>query len=110
MEEEGKLFTFIRTVRTESSEALTILDGDEHIGVVDLHFADDVAHATLILAKVLDEDAIHELIHAIDEQLVCSVLPPFSRGDFATTVYHGHEIGSFCDPSPGDEYGTENGN
>jgi hypothetical protein len=110
MEQEAKLFTFIRTVRTESSEMHVIYDSGEQIGVVDLHFADDVAHATLILGKVLEEEQIHELIHAIDEQLVTSVLPPFNRADFETVVYHGHEIGSFCDPSPGDEYGTENGN
>ena len=110
MEQVAKLFTFVRTVRTENSEIHVIIDHEEQIGVVDLHFADDVAHATLILATVLEEEQIHEVIHAIDEQLVSSVLPPFNRGDFETVVYHGHEIGSFCDPSPGDEYGTENGN
>ncbi len=107
--DETKLFIFFRTVRTETSESYSILDGADQVGQVDLHFSLDVAHATVILTKVLSEEDLREMITAIDEQLVSSVLPSYDRLDFITSVYHGSEIGTFSDPSPDEELGTDNG-
>jgi hypothetical protein len=105
-----RLFTFVRDVRTEASEIFTVLEEDEELGRLDVHYGPDTAYASLFLFRVVGEERIRDLIAAIDKQIVSSVLPPYDRLDFLTTVFHGQSIGTYGDPRPEEELGTENGN
>lgn len=103
-------YNFARTVRTNTSEIYSMMDEDDSIGQVDVHFTPDIAYATVVLNKVLDESRLRDLVASIDEQIVASVLPPFDRLDFVVSVFHGSEVGTFSDPDPDEELGTGNGN
>lgn len=95
-------FSFEREVRTPHSEAYTILEDDRPVGRVDLHFADDVVHATLAVGESLTQETIQELIDIIDEDLVDAV--GVNREGFIVHVFQGRETGVFSD----NEFG-ENG-
>lgn len=97
-------FTFEREVRTPYSEAYTILEDDRPVGRVDLHFTDDVVHATLAVAESLTQEAIQELIDIIDEDLVDAV--GISREGLIVHVFQGRETGVFSDNEFG-ENGSE---
>ena len=92
--------TLVRVVRTESSEIFIIWQDDTRLGQVDLHFGLDLIHATLILEKDLDGDAVAELVDQIDQDIVSSHLPQFAREDFLVTVFKGEELDSFSDGDP----------
>ena len=55
-------FYFEREVRTENSECYTILEDDQPIGRVDIHFTPGVVHATLCVAESLTRVHIQELV------------------------------------------------
>jgi hypothetical protein len=95
-------FSFEREVRTPYSEAYTILEDDRPVGRVDLHFTDDVVHATLAVVESLTQEGIQELIDIIDEELVDAV--GINREGFIVHVFQGRETGVFSD----NEFG-ENG-
>ena len=63
-------FYFEREVRTENSECYTILEDDQPIGRVDIHFTPGVVHATLCVAESLTQVHIQELVETVDEELV----------------------------------------
>ena len=67
------------------------------VGQLDLHFAHDTIHATLILEADLSVSAEEELLTQIDEDIVSSYLPSFDRNDFLVTVFRGEEISSYTD-------------
>lgn len=91
----------VRVVRTESSEVFIIWQDDVRLGQVDLHFGWDLIHATLILEKDLDEEAQAALVDLIDQDVVSSHLPRFSREDFLVTVFRAEELDPFSDgPDP----------
>jgi hypothetical protein len=92
--------SLVRVARTESSEIFIIWQDDARLGQVDLHFGYDLIHATLILEKDLDPDAISDLVDQIDQDLVSSHLPQFAREDFLVTVFRGQEIDAFSDGEP----------
>lgn len=92
--------TLVRVVRTESSEIFIIWQDDTRLGQVDLHFGLDLIHATLILEKDLETEAIAELVDQIDQDIVSSHLPQFAREDFLVTVFRGQELDSFSDGEP----------
>ena len=96
-------FSFEREVRTPYSEAYTILEDDRPVGRVDLHFTDDVVHATLAVLESLTQESIQELIDIIDEDLIDAV--GINREGFIVHVFQGRETGVFSD----NEFG-ENGN
>jgi hypothetical protein len=93
---EGR-FRLTRLVRTNSSEIYLIWEDNNRVGQVDLHYAHDTIHATLILESDLSVTSEEELLTQIDEDIVSSYLPSFERDDFLVTVFRGEEISSYTD-------------
>ena len=96
-------FRLTRLVRTNSSEIYLIWEEDNRVGQLDLHFAHDTIHATLILEADLSVSMEEELLTQIDEDIVSSYLPSFDRNDFLVTVFRGEEISSYTDSQTIDE-------
>ncbi len=90
-------FRLTRLVRTRSSEIYLIWEENNRVGQLDLHFAHDTIHATLILEADLSVASEEELRPQIDEDIVSSYLPSFDRNDFLVTVFRGEEISSYTD-------------
>lgn len=88
-------YRFDRQCRTSQSEVYEILEGEEGVGRVDLHYTSTVVYATLILEKDLTEEETRELIEAIDTELADTSDSP--REDFWVTVYRGQEVGVYSD-------------
>ncbi len=88
-------YQFERECRTPYSEAYLIIDGDERVGRVDLHFTPSIVYATLCVGDKMTADDIQELIDSVDEELVWSA--DIARDDFIVTVFQGHEAGVFSD-------------
>lgn len=93
---EGR-FRLTRLVRTNSSEIYLIWEENNRVGQVDLHYAHDTIHATLILEADLSVTSEEELLTQIDEDIVSAYLPSFERDDFLVTVFRGEEISSYTD-------------
>ena len=96
-------FRLTRLVRTNSSEIYLIWEENNRVGQLDLHFAHDTIHATLILESGLSVTSELELRQQIDEDIVSSYLPSFDRNDFLVTVFRGEEISSYTDSQTIDE-------
>jgi hypothetical protein len=92
-------FRMTRLVRTQSSEIYLIWDDDRRLGQLDLHYAHDTIHATLVLEADLPIEQEEGLIAQIDDDVVQSYLPNFDREDFLITVYRGEEISNYTDTS-----------
>jgi hypothetical protein len=90
-------FRLTRLVRTNSSEIYLIWEEQNRIGQLDLHYAHDTIHATLILEADLSVTSEEELLAQIDEDIVTSYLPNFERNDFLVTVFRGEEISTYTD-------------
>lgn len=90
-------FRLTRLVRTRTSEIYLIWEEDNRVGQLDLHYADETIHATLILETDLSVTSEEELLTQIDEDVVSSYLPNFDRTDFLVTVFRGEEISSYTD-------------
>ena len=86
-------FGFERECRTPQSECFTILDGEESIGRVDIHFAGSVIHATLTVADSLDSERIQGLIDRIDRELMDSI--GIARQEVVVHVHQGRDLGVF---------------
>jgi hypothetical protein len=96
-------FRLTRLVRTSSSEIYLVWEENNRVGQLDLHFAIDTIHATLILEADLSVSMEEELLTQIDEDIVSSYLPSFDRNDFLVTVFRGEEISSYTDSQTIDE-------
>ncbi len=96
-------FRLVRLLRTLSSEIYIIWRGDQRVGQVDVHLADNSVQADLFLESALDEEEQYELIHQLDDDVVSSYLPSFDRDQFIVTVFIGQEIDSFNYPPSSDE-------
>ncbi len=94
-------FKLTRLVRTMTSEIYLIWEDERRLGQLDLHYAQDTIHATLVLEEDLTVNEEEELLRQIDEDLVTSYLPSFEREDFLVTVFRGEEISSYADSSAG---------
>jgi hypothetical protein len=92
-------FRLTRLVRTRTSEIYLIWEDNNRVGQLDLHYAQDTIHATLILETDLSVTSEEELLTQIDEDIVSSYLPSFERDDFLVTVFRGEEISSYTDSS-----------
>jgi len=92
-------FRMTRLVRTQSSEIYLIWDDDRRIGQLDVHFAHDTIHGTLILEADLPLEQEEGLIAQIDDDIVQAYLPSFDREDFLVTVFRGEEISNYTDTS-----------
>lgn len=82
--------SYHRQSRTGSSEQYQLMEGDQRLGHLDLHFGANEVFATLVLDRDLSEEEATELIEQIDEDLVLSAEMP--REDFLVRVYVGREI------------------
>ena len=92
-------FKLTRLVRTQTSEIYLIWDDDRRIGQLDLHYAHDTIHGTLILENDLSIEQEEGLIAQIDDDVVHAYLPSFDREDFLITVFRGEEISNYTDSS-----------
>ncbi|MGQ9523453.1 MAG: hypothetical protein ACUVTZ_01305 [Armatimonadota bacterium] len=90
-------FKFMRIVRTNSSEIYVIWEDEERVGQLDIHYARDTIHATLILETDLSVTSEEELLSQIDQDVVSSYLPVFERDNLLVTVYRGEEISTYSD-------------
>ena len=90
-------YKFVRLVRTGSSEIYVLWDGENRVGQLDLHYAGDIIHGTLILEMDLPSAEEEDLLTHIDQDIVSSYRPSFDREDFLVTVYHGEEISTYTD-------------
>jgi hypothetical protein len=90
-------FRFTRLVRSQSSEIYLIWEEENRVGQLDLHYAHDTVHATLILETDFSITSEEELLTQIDQDVVTSYLPSFERSDFIVTVFRGEEISSYTD-------------
>lgn len=97
----------VRVVRTESSEVYVIWQDDVRLGQVDLHYGWDLIHATLIIEKDLTSDQQSDLVDLIDQDVVSSHLPRFSREDFLVTVFRGQELDPFSDGPDEEDFDEE---
>jgi hypothetical protein len=96
-------YRLVRLVRSSSSEVYLMWDGPTRIGQADLHYAEGLVHATLILEQPLERSVIEELIDQLDDDVVSSYLPDFEREDFFVNVFAGEEILSYSDAEDEDE-------
>ena len=93
---------YYRQSRTSSSEQYQLMENEQRLGHLDLHFGASEVFGTLVLDREISEDDLAHLIEQIDEDLVLSAEAP--REDFLVRVYTGREIGLFSDELLGDEY------
>jgi hypothetical protein len=92
-------FKLTRLVRTQASEIYLIWEGDKRVGQVDLHFAHDTIHATIVFESDLTVTDEEELLAQIDDDIVSSYMPRFEREDFVAHVFRGEEISRYTDCS-----------
>ena len=69
------------------------------MGQVDLHFAHDTIHATIVFEADLTVSDEEELLAHIDDDIVSSYMPRFEREDFVAHVFRGEEISRYTDCS-----------
>lgn len=81
---------FERICRTANSEAYLVVDGEEVVARVDLHFTTSVVFGSLIAERPLSIEDIAELRTEIDDELVQTADVP--RDDFLLAVYHGAPV------------------
>ena len=86
-------YRFERECRTPYSEAYVVLDGENPVARVDLHFTTSIVHGVLNVAESLTQDEIRDLIELVDEDLVMSA--DSTCEDFVVVVYQGREVGTF---------------
>ncbi|MCH8062588.1 MAG: hypothetical protein IH861_08805 [Chloroflexi bacterium] len=86
-------FDFERECRTPSSECYTVLEGDNSIGRLDIHFADAIVHATLSVSESLTTEEIQELIDSVDEELLDAV--GIVRQEVIVHVHQGRDMGVY---------------
>jgi hypothetical protein len=94
--------TYHRQSRTFTSEQYQLMDGDQRLGHLDLHYGAREVFATLVLDREISEEDALQLIEDVDEDLVLS--GEVSRDDFFIRVYVGREIGLYSDELMRDDY------
>ena len=100
-------YRFAREARTPHSEVYAIDDGEHAVGRVDVHYTGAAAHATLVVHATLGEDQVHDLLEAIDDQIVTTADP--YREDLVVTVWRGEELGVFADDDGAGGAGDDGG-
>lgn len=81
---------FERVCRTSNSEAYLVVDGEEIVARVDLHFTSSVVYGVLIVERQLNDAEVAELRREIDDELVQTADVP--RDDFLLAVYRGEPL------------------
>lgn len=100
--EHEAAFRFERECRTAHSEGYTIVDGDQIVGRVDLHFTGTVVQGSLSVEESLTENQVEGLIELVDEHLVMTADTP--REDFVVSVFQGRSLGTFSDEDFGHDH------
>ena len=72
-----------------------MIDDDQAIGRVDLHYTPTMVHATLCVPESFTAEDIQDLIETIDEELVDVV--GVLRDEFVVHVFQGRDAGVFSD-------------
>jgi len=67
-----------------------VVDGDEVVARVDLHFTSGVVYGVMIVESAIGDDVITELRAEIDDELVQTA--DVSRDDFLLAVYRGTPV------------------
>jgi hypothetical protein len=67
-----------------------VVDGDDVVARVDLHFTTSVVYGVLIIEGEVGEESIVELRDEIDEELVQTA--DVARDDFLLAVYRGQPV------------------
>lgn len=88
---------FQRKYRTPYSEGYLILEHDQEVGRIDLHYAPSTVYGTLIFERELNEDSMLDLRDQIDEDLVSTA--DVARDDFVIYFYQGRAIATISDES-----------
>jgi len=88
-------FRLGRYVRTPTSEVYTIWRGEQRIGQLHIHYAQDTVHASIILETDILVSEEEELLQQIDDEIVSSYLPSFEREGLLVTIFRGEEVNSF---------------
>jgi hypothetical protein len=91
-----------RQSRTPSSEQYQVLEGEQSLGHLDLHFGSSEVYGSLMLELETPEDRVVQIIDTIDQDLVLS--SDIAREDFLVRVYVGREVGFYSDALTRDEY------
>lgn len=99
-------FDYEREVRTSSSEAFLILDGETPVGRIDTHFVPGVAHVAIAVDQRVTAEQIEEIIADIDSDMLNTV--GTERDSHLYHVFQGTEIRVFSD-SGYEDFGS-NGN
>jgi hypothetical protein len=94
--------TYHRQSRTPSSEQYQLMEGEQRLAHLDLHYGAREVFATLVLDRDISEEDALQLIEDIDENLVLS--GEVTRDDFFVRVFVGHEMGLFNDELLRDDY------
>ncbi len=81
---------FERVCRTANSEAYLIVEGEEVVGRIDLHFTTSVVYGVLIAERQLSLEEVAELRTEIDDELVQTA--DLARDDFLLAVYQGAPV------------------
>jgi hypothetical protein len=81
---------FERICRTSNSEAYLVVDGEEVVARIDLHFTLSVVYGVMIVEREVDDETIAELRTEIDDELVQTA--DVSRDDFLLAVYRGTPV------------------
>ena len=90
-------FFFERECRTPQSECYTVLQDDNAVGRVDIHFANPMVHCTLTVDESLTTEEIQDLIDTIDEELVDAM--GITRQEMVVHVHQGRDLGVFTSRS-----------
>lgn len=86
-------FLFDRECRTPYSECYTILDDDDPVGRVDMHYAEVMIHSTVSIGESLTDDDIQDLIDAIDRELLDAI--GIVKQELVVHVHQGRDRGVF---------------
>ena len=86
-------YFFERECRTPSSECYTILDDDDPIGRVDIHYAEVMIHSTVSIGETLTNDDIQDLIDAVDRELLDAI--GIVKQELVVHVHQGRDLGVF---------------
>lgn len=86
---------FERQYRTPYSEGYLMLEDDDRLGRLELHFTPSIVYCTLVVERELSEDDILDLIQQTDDELVLSA--DVVREDFVVSVYQGTDLGTYSD-------------
>lgn len=86
-------FYFQREARTSYSECYLVLENEDNVGRLDIHYSNPVIHVTLNVNESLTQDRIQTLVNTMDEELLDSV--GITRQELIIHVHQGRDLGVF---------------